>query len=117
MKGKGKQVAKVGDLISVRPEIFDGPDGAYSSQFPELVLGTVNSISPKGIANITWVDDGSANDCKLRNLTVVKPKRTVKAVVARVKAFLTKGKPLKKLKVIFQRISLKFLYEKIGANR
>jgi hypothetical protein len=98
-KGKGKLVAKVGDLISVRPEIFDGPDGAYSSQFPGLVFGTVNSISSTGIANVTWVEDGSANDCKLRaDLTVVKPKRTVKAVVARIIAFLIKGKPLKKLK-------------------
>jgi len=100
-KGKGKLVAKVGDLISVRPEIFDGPDGAYSSQFPGLVFGTVNSINSKGIANVTWVEDGSSNDCKLRDLTVVKTKRTVKAVVAGIIAFLTKGKPLKKLRSDF----------------
>ncbi len=55
--GKGKMVAKIGDLIYVEPEIFDADD-AYSKQFPERVFGTVNSISQEGIANTTWVEDG-----------------------------------------------------------
>ena len=47
-KGKGKLVARVGDLISVSPTIFDGPDGAYSLKNPGRVFGTVNTISQKG---------------------------------------------------------------------
>jgi hypothetical protein len=95
-KGKGKQVAKVGDLISVAPEIFDGQSGSYSKENPDRIFGTVNSITKNGIANITWVDDGSSNNCKLRDLTVVKSKRDVKSVVAGIIAFLVKGKPIKK---------------------
>jgi hypothetical protein len=81
-KGKGKQVAKVGDLISVKPEIFDDKKGSYSLKNPGLVFGTVNSIAPNGIASITWVEDGSTNFCKLRDLTVVKSKRNVISVIA-----------------------------------
>ncbi len=55
-KGKGKLVAKVGDLISVSPEIFVENDGAYSRENPGLVFGQVNSISREGIADISWVD-------------------------------------------------------------
>jgi hypothetical protein len=55
-KGKGKLVAKVGDLISVSPEIFVEDDGAYSRENPGLVFGQVNSISREGIADISWVD-------------------------------------------------------------
>ena len=95
---KNKRVANVGDLISVCPTIFDGPDGQYSMQFPGRVYGTVNSISKKGIANITWVEDGSSNDCKIKDLTVVKSKRTVRNVVAGIIALLIEGKPLKKKK-------------------
>jgi hypothetical protein len=97
-KGKGKQVAKVGDLISVKPEIFDDKKGSYSLKNPGLVFGTVNSIAPNGIASITWVEDGSTNFCKLRDLTVVKSKRNVKSVVAGIIALLVKGKPIKKKK-------------------
>jgi hypothetical protein len=96
--GKGKQVAKVGDLISVRPEIFDDKKGSYSLKNPGLVFGTVNSIAPNGIASITWVEDGSTNFCKLRDLTVVKSKRNVKSVIAGIIALLVKGKPIKKKK-------------------
>jgi hypothetical protein len=42
--------------------------------------------------------DGSSNDCKLRDLTVAKPKRTVRTIVAGIIALLVKGKPLKKKK-------------------
>jgi hypothetical protein len=97
-KGKGKLVAKVGDLISVSPTIFDGPDGSYSIKNPSRVFGTVQSISPKGIANVLWVEDGSANDCKLRDLTVVKTKRTVRTVVAGIIALLIQGKPISRKK-------------------
>ena len=95
-KGKGKLIAKVGDLISVSPKLFDDESGSYSKEFPELVHGTVNSIDKKGIANITWVEDGSSNECKLRDLTVVKQKRDVKSVVAGIIALLIKGKSLKR---------------------
>jgi hypothetical protein len=97
-KGKGKLVAKVGDLISVSPTIFDGPDGSYSIKNPSRVFGTVQSISPKGIANVLWVEDGSVNDCKLRDLTVVKTKRTVRTVVAGIIALLIQGKPISRKK-------------------
>jgi hypothetical protein len=80
-KGKGKQVAKVGDLISVSSEIFDNEPGSYSANNPERVFGTVNSITKNGLANITWVEDGSSNICKLRDLTVVKSKRDVKRLL------------------------------------
>jgi hypothetical protein len=44
--GKGKQVAQVGDLISVPPEIFDGDEpGSYSKANPDRVFGTVKAIS------------------------------------------------------------------------
>jgi hypothetical protein len=66
-KGKGKLVAKVGDLISVRPEIFDDETGNYSKENPGLIFGTVDAIARNGIARITWVDDGSFNFCKFRN--------------------------------------------------
>jgi hypothetical protein len=94
-KGKGKLVAKVGDLISVKPEIFDDETGAYSKENPGLIFGTVDAIALNGIAKVTWVDDGSFNFCKLRDLTVVKSKRDVKSVVAGIIALLVKGKPIK----------------------
>jgi hypothetical protein len=94
--GKGKMVAKVGDLlIYVMPEIFDDESGSYSKLHPKRVFGTVNSIDAKGIANITWVEDGSSNQYKLRDLFVAKPKRTVRTVVAGIIALLVKGKPIK----------------------
>jgi hypothetical protein len=43
-KGKHKLVAKVGDLISVPPELFDDEPGSYSSKHPERCYGTVSSI-------------------------------------------------------------------------
>jgi hypothetical protein len=98
IKGKGKMIAKVGDLIYVMPEIFDGKTGSYSKLHPERVFGTVNSIDAKCIANITWVEDGSSNQCKLRDLFVAKPKRTVRTVVAGIIALLVTGKPIKKKK-------------------
>ncbi len=94
-KGKGKLVAKVGDLISVRPEIFDDETGNYSKENPGLIFGTVDAIARNGIARITWVEDGSFNFCKLRDLTVIKSKRDVKSVVAGIMALLVKGKPIK----------------------
>jgi hypothetical protein len=97
-KGKGKMVAKVGDLIYVMPEIFDDESGSYSKLHPERVFGTANSIDAKGIANITWVEDGSSNQFKLKDLFVAKPKRTVRTVVAGIIALLVKGKPIKKKK-------------------
>jgi hypothetical protein len=97
-KGKGKQVAKVGDLISVASEIFDEEPGSYSKENPERIFGTVNSITQNGIANITWVEDGSSNNCKLRDLTVEKSKRDVKSIIAGIIALLIKGKPIKKKK-------------------
>jgi hypothetical protein len=97
-KGKGKQVASVGDLISVRPEIFDDDTGSYSKANPGLIFGTVNSITPNGIANVTWVEDLSSNNCKLRDLTVVRSKRNVKSVLAGIIALFVKGKPIKKKK-------------------
>jgi hypothetical protein len=97
-KGKRKMIAKVGDLIYVMPEIFDDETGSYSKIHPERVFGTVNTINAKGIANVTWVEDGSSNDCKLRDLFVAKPKRTVHTVIDGIIALLVKGKPLKKKK-------------------
>jgi hypothetical protein len=117
-KGKGKLVARVGDLISVSPTIFDGPDGAYSLKNPGRVFGTVNTISQKGIANVTWVEDGSANDCKLRDLTVVKTKRTVRTVLASIIALLIQGKPIarKKNNDFPKDFFLRYLFEKIREN-
>jgi hypothetical protein len=97
-KWKGRKVANVGDLISVRPEIFDDDTESYSKANPGLVFGTVNSITPNGIANVTWVEDLSSNNCKLRDLTVVRSKRNVKSVLAGIIALLVKGKPIKKKK-------------------
>ena len=81
-KGKHKLVAKVGDLISVPPELFDDEPGSYSSKHPERCYGTVSSIDKKGIAKVLWVEDGSCNDCKLRDLTVVKRKFATETIVA-----------------------------------
>ena len=81
-KGKHKLVAKVGDLVSVPPEIFDDEPGSYSSKHPERCYGTVSSIDKKGIAKVLWVQDGSSNDCKLRDLTVVKRKFATETIVA-----------------------------------
>jgi hypothetical protein len=36
--GKGKKVANVGDLISVKPHIFDDETGSYSKKNPGLVF-------------------------------------------------------------------------------
>jgi hypothetical protein len=95
-KGKGKQVAKAGDLISVHPEIVDDKNGSYSRNNPSLVFGTANSINPNGIASITWVEDGSPNYCKLCDLTVVKSKSNMKSVTtAGIIALLVK-EPIKK---------------------
>ncbi len=80
------------------------------------MFGTVNSITPKGIANVTWVEDGSINYCKLRDLTVVKSKRNVKSILAGIIALLVKGKPIKKKTPVFQNISLKCLFDKTGVS-
>lgn len=96
-KEKGKQVAKAGDLISVHPEIFDDKNGSYSRNNPGLVFGTANFINPNGIASITWVEDGSSNYCKLRDLKVVKSKSNMKSVtIAEIIALLVK-EPIKKM--------------------
>ncbi len=95
-KGKGKMVARIGDLIYVLPKIFDDKEKSYSKQFPDRVFGTVNSISANGIANVTWVEDGSSSDCKLRDLYVAKPKLTVRNVITGIIALLVKGKPVKR---------------------
>jgi hypothetical protein len=78
--------------------LFDDETGLYSCNNPGLVFGTVNSITPEGIASITWIEDGSSNYCKLRDLTVVRPKRNVKSILAAIIALLVKGKPIKKKK-------------------
>ena len=80
--GKHKMVAKVGDLISVSPKLFDSTPGSYSGLHPERCLGTVSSISKKGIAKVIWIEDGSSHDCKLRDLTVEKRKFTSTSIVA-----------------------------------
>ena len=54
-KGKHKLVAKVGDLVSVPPELFDDEPGSYSSKHPERCYGTVSSIDKRGIAKVLWV--------------------------------------------------------------
>jgi hypothetical protein len=65
----GRRSAKVGDLISVSPEIFDGDTpGSYSKQYPDRVYGTVKAIAKNGLATVIWVEDGSANDCKIKDL-------------------------------------------------
>ena len=62
--GKGKQIAQVGDLISVPPEIFDGDEpGSYSKTNPDRVFGTVKAISAKGLATVIWVEDASTDEC------------------------------------------------------
>ncbi len=68
-KGKGNLVAKVGDLISVSPGIFDEDDGAYSRGNPGLVFGQVNSNSREGIADISWVDENSQDKVKKKEET------------------------------------------------
>ncbi len=80
--GKHKRVAKVGDLFSVSPKLFDSTPGSYSDLHPERCFGTVSSISKKGIAKVIWVEDGSSHDCKLRDLTVEKRKFTSTSIVA-----------------------------------
>jgi hypothetical protein len=80
--GKHKAIAKVGDLISVPSELFDDYPGSYSKSHPGKSIGTVSSITKKGIAKIIWVEDGSSHDCKLRDLTVEKIKFTSASVVA-----------------------------------
>ncbi len=57
-KGKHKLVAKVGDLVSVPPEIFDDEPGSYSSKHPIRCFGTVSSIDKRGIGKVLWVEDG-----------------------------------------------------------
>jgi hypothetical protein len=94
--GKGKRVAKVGDLISVSSKLFDGDQpGSYSSEHPDRVFGTVTSISSNGIAKITWIEDGSSNDCKLRDLKVEKEKFTSDSAVAAIVALLVEGDVVK----------------------
>jgi hypothetical protein len=71
-KGKGKKVAKVGDLVSASPTIFDDKTGSYSKMYPERCFGAVESIDSKGIAKVRWIEDNSFDNCKLRDLTVEK---------------------------------------------
>ncbi len=80
--GKHKRVAKVGDLVSVSPKLFDSTPGSYSNLHPERYFETVSSISKKGIAKVIWVEDGSSHGCKLRDLTVEKRKFTSTSIVA-----------------------------------
>ena len=89
---KGNRLAKVGDLISVSPEIFDGETpGSYSQQYPERVYGTVKAIAKNGLASVIWVEDGSADDCKLKDLKVEKEKFTTETIIARIVALLVEG--------------------------
>ena len=80
--GKHKAIAKVGDLISVPAELFDSTPGSYSKDHPERCFGTVSSIDKKGVAKVIWVEDGSSDDCKLRDLIVEKRKFTSGSIVA-----------------------------------
>ncbi len=43
-KRKGKKVAKVGDLVSASPTIFDDKTGSFSKMYPERCFGAVESI-------------------------------------------------------------------------
>ena len=72
--GKKKRVAKIGDLISVAPELFDETPGSYSKDYPERVMGTVKAIDKRGVATISWIEDNSTDEVKLRDLTVEKRK-------------------------------------------
>ena len=90
--GKGKRVAKVGDLVSIPSKLFDGDvPGSYSDSHPENVFGTVTSISSNGIANVIWIEDGSSDNCKLRDLTVERMKFTSDDAVAAIVALLIEG--------------------------
>ena len=80
-KGKGKKIAKVGDLVSASPTIFDDETGSFSKMYPERCFGAVESIDAKGIAKVRWVEDSSVNTCKLRDLTVEKRKFNVDEIV------------------------------------
>jgi hypothetical protein len=80
-KGKGKKVAKVGDLVSASPTIFDDKSGSFSKMYPERCFGAVESIDSKGIAKVRWVEDSSVDTCKLRDLTVEKRKFNVDEIV------------------------------------
>ena len=80
--GKHKAIAKVGDLISVPAELFDSKPGSYSKDHPERCFGTVSSIDKKGVAKVIWIEDGSSDDYKLRDLIVEKRKFTSGSIVA-----------------------------------
>ncbi len=80
-KGKGKKVAKVGDLVSASPTIFDGEHGSFSTKHPERCFGAVESIDSKGIAKVRWVEDSTVDKCKLRDLTVEKRKLNIDEIV------------------------------------
>ena len=89
---QGRKIAKVGDLISVCPEIFDGETpGSYSKLYPDRVYGTVKAIAKNGIATVIWVEDGSMNDCKIKDLKVEKEKFTTETIIAKIVALLVEG--------------------------
>ena len=81
-----------GDLVSIPSKLFDGDvPGSYSDSHPENVFGTVTSISSNGIANVIWIEDGSSDNCKLRDLTVERMKFTSDDAVAAIVALLIEG--------------------------
>ena len=69
------------NLISVAPELFDETPGSYSKDYLEREMGTVKSIDKRGVATISWIEDNSTDEVKLRDLTVEKRKWNPEEVV------------------------------------
>jgi hypothetical protein len=85
---------KVGDTITANSKLFDGDSpGSYSSEHPELQIGSITKTwKSKGVAQVKWLD-GSKTYQKMEDLTLQK-RKDVAAYLVGVMVMMAAG-PMK----------------------
>jgi hypothetical protein len=82
-KGKGRplMIGK-GDVVSLPSSAFDGAvPGSFSSVHPDPCEGLVVEVNKKGLAKVKWLEDGSVQDVRVKDLSRVVEKLTVASII------------------------------------
>jgi hypothetical protein len=71
-----------GDIVSLPSTAFDGDDpGSYSSGHPDVCFGQVLKVKKNGLASVKWLEDGSIQDVRMRDLTREVKKLTLASII------------------------------------
>ena len=79
-KGQQKKL-RVGDLVSLPATSFDDEPGSYSRENPEKCMGQVVKVNDDGLVEVKWLEDGSVDDVRLKDLTREVEKRNANFIL------------------------------------